>query len=279
MSGRPDTWQSVIEATHRFPVGEAPIDTLIVPIDVTAVFDISSAIVGGEEPWFGPEEPWFGPDGELVGDLDKLFPPPANHGDGGELPRFGPDGELVGDLDKLFQDGPLAPLANHDGRDTTHKAMGAHKVMGAWLFDTFKELRNLGERTGLRVVVVTCDDRPDHGRAPCLLKAHYFHDSRVRSFIGDAGRYYCHQRYLVETVVTARAWPNYRAISEDTTEDGGTIFEEYAAMAEFERAPGDVIVIKDEAEGLGAGRIVYRAPVSSPRPRRGRKKRSVTAAG
>lgn len=229
VSGRPDTWQSVIEATQRFPVGEAPIDTLIVPIDVTAVFDIYSAISGGEEPWFGP------------------------------------DGELVGDLDKLFQDGPLAPPANHPGMDPTHTAMGA------WLFDTFEQLRSLGERTGLRVVVVTCDDRPDHGRAPCLLKAHYFHDSRVRSFIGDAGRYYCHQRYLVETLVTARDRPGYRAISEDTTEDGETIFEAYDAMTEFDRAPGNVIVTKDEAQGL-TGRIVYQAPVSSSRPHRRRKK-------
>ena len=62
-------------------------------------------------------------------------------------------------------------------------------------------------------------------------------------------------------------------------EDGETIFEEYAARIDFDRVPGNVIVLKDETEGLGAGRIVYRAPVRSPRPRSRRKKRSVTAAG
>jgi hypothetical protein len=221
-------------------VGEAPIDTLIVAIDVTAIFDVYGAIVGGQEPWFGP------------------------------------DGELVGDLDKLFQDGPLAPppaAPDQPPRDDT-----THKVMGAWLFDTFDELRGLGERTGLRIVAITCDARSDRGRGPMQV-SHYFTDSRVRSFIGDAGRYYCHQRYLVETVVTARARPKYTAISEDTTEDGETIFEEYDVVTEFDRAPGNVIVIKDEAEGLGAGRIVYRAPVSSSRPHCRRKKRGVTAAG
>src|SRR6185437_1355892 len=45
-SGRPDTWQSVIEATHRFPVADDPIDTLIVAIDVTAIFDVGGAISG-----------------------------------------------------------------------------------------------------------------------------------------------------------------------------------------------------------------------------------------
>ena len=67
----------------------------------------------------------------------------------------------------------------------------------AWLSETLKELRDVCERTGLRVVLVTADMRPDHGRGE-LQRSHFFRDSRVRSHIGDAGRYYAHLRYLVE---------------------------------------------------------------------------------
>ena len=72
------------------------------------------------------------------------------------------------------------------------------KATAAWLWDLLRGLREeVCERLGGTVIVVTVDARPDHGRGP-LLRSHYFRDARVRSSIGDAGRYWAHQRYFVE---------------------------------------------------------------------------------
>ncbi len=72
------------------------------------------------------------------------------------------------------------------------------KATAAWLWGLMRELREQAcERAGGRVIVITTDARPDHGRGR-LLRSHRFHDSRVRSWIGDAGRYWAHQRYHVE---------------------------------------------------------------------------------
>ncbi len=72
------------------------------------------------------------------------------------------------------------------------------KATAAWLWDLLRGLREeVCERLGGTVIVVTVDARPDHGRGP-LLRSHYFRDGRVRSSIGDAGRYWAHQRYFVE---------------------------------------------------------------------------------
>lgn len=78
------------------------------------------------------------------------------------------------------------------------------KAMAALLSPMLAELRDICESTGLKVVLVTVDARPEHGRGP-LLPTHFFRDARVRSHIGDAGRYYAHLRYLVETNDRGRA--------------------------------------------------------------------------
>lgn len=72
------------------------------------------------------------------------------------------------------------------------------KATAAWLWDLLRGLREeVCDLSGGRVIVVTVDARPDHGRGP-LLRSHCFRDGRVRSSIGDAGRYWAHQRYYVE---------------------------------------------------------------------------------
>jgi hypothetical protein len=50
-----------------------------------------------------------------------------------------------------------------------------------------------------------------------------------------------------------------------------TIFCNYNERVEYENIVGNVIIIKDEAEGL-TGRLVYEAPVKPARPRWRKKK-------
>ena len=172
----------------------------------------------------------------------------------GDEPEVGIDGAIVGDLDRLVVDGPLAPPIA--GMDVTHKAMAG------WLADMLGELRQLGEQTGMRIVLVTCDSRPQHAYGN-LQRSHFFRDARVRSSIGDAGRYFAHQRYRIEPAVKTTYRRPY--ITLDETEDGETIFEEHLPYEEHEYVTGSVVVIKDEAEGL-PGRIVYGSSAAlSPR--------------
>lgn len=96
------------------------------------------------------------------------------------------------------------------------------RATGAWLFDLMGELRQVCEQTGFRIILVTVDARPDHGRGD-LRRSHFFRDARVRSIIGDAGRYWCHTRYRVE---------------------------------QGYHGPYRVVMVKDEAEGL-MGRMVW----------------------
>jgi hypothetical protein len=152
-----------------------------------------------------------------------------------------------------FQWGPLMPPASvATGMDPLQTLF---KATGAWLAGLFQELRRHGEETGVRYVIVTCDARPAHGRG-ALQRSHFFRDPRVRSSIGDAGRHYAHMRYLVERVIKT-TWKNGY---HETIEDGdATILVEHHPRVEQEPIVGNVVVIKDEAEGL-TGRLVYEAP-------------------
>jgi hypothetical protein len=99
-------------------------------------------------------------------------------------------------------------------------------AVGAWLWEAIEGLRDLCERENFKVVLVSTDLRPRHGYGP-LHKSHYYKDTRMRSWLGDAGRYLTHQRYRVEL-----------------GEDGW---------------PDRVVAVKDEAEGL-VGRLLYDRP-------------------
>jgi hypothetical protein len=92
------------------------------------------------------------------------------------------------------------------------------------LWETFRNLRRRCEENDGLVMVFTVDHRPEAGRHE-LRRSAYFTDARFRSFIGDAGRQWCHQRYRV---------------------DGGEGQNVHA-----------VTVIKDEAEGVN-GRHLWR---------------------
>jgi hypothetical protein len=125
--------------------------------------------------------------------------------------------------------------------------------MAGWLADMLDGLRRLGEESGLRVVLVTCDACPEHGYGH-MRRSHFFRDGRVRSAIGDAGRYYAHQRYRIERAVKTTYFRAYTEVSEN--EMGETLISEYHAHEEHEYVTGNVVVLKDEVEGL-PGRLVY----------------------
>ena len=99
-------------------------------------------------------------------------------------------------------------------------------AVGAWLWEAIEGLRDICEKENFKVVLVSTDLRPQHGHGK-LHKSHYYKDTRVRSWLGDAGRNLAHQRYRVEP--GDNGWP------------------------------GRVVAIKDEAEGL-VGRLLYEKP-------------------
>ncbi len=216
-----DMYQSAVEKLKTHPF-EDDIETLVVVVDVSASLAVARAAVGDFEP------------------------------------QFDADGVIV-NLDDMFQPGPLMPPEHVvPGMDALPALF---KATGAWLDDLFAQLRQLGEQTGLKVIVVTCDGRPDHGRGS-LLRTHFFKDGRVRSSVGDAGRYNSHVRYLVERVVVATRSSKGR--TETTLDSGQTITQVYDARVEHEVIVGNIIVVKDEAEGQ-SGRLLYQGPVSRPR--------------
>ncbi len=55
----------------------------------------------------------------------------------------------------------------------------------------------------MRILTVTTDMRPKHGRGE-LLPTHRYRDGRVRSHVGDAGRYYAHLRYFIDSDARGR---------------------------------------------------------------------------
>lgn len=222
-----DTYQSVIEASRKYPYDADDVETHVLYVDTSAVAAVASAVVGNQEP--------------TVTD----------------------DGEIIGDFDSIMEPGPLWPEA--PWADALPSLFWA---TGAWLDDLLRELRRIGEETGKRHVIITCDGRTDGGDGP-MKKSHYYTDKRVRSTIGDAGRQHAHMRYLVERVRRTRWVPGYKY---EVHEGDETIVHEHVARVEHEHVVGNIVAIKDEAEGL-PGRIIYEAPVQPERPRWNQKKK------
>lgn len=146
------------------------------------------------------------------------------------------------------------------------------RAMAAWLWETFAGIKDICEKTGLRVVVITADARPDHGKAG-LLPSHYFRDPRVRSFVGDAARYHCHQRYLVERDTYTVSFPARMTRTEHEV-DGAPVFLEEHARVEHRRFVWQIVCMKDLAEGQ-QGRVIY----GGRRPRVGASRRSNSTRG
>jgi hypothetical protein len=226
--GVPDLYQSVVEMAKKHPF-EEDTETLVIVVDATATLAVAEAVVGNVE--------------SEVND------------DGGFI-----------NLDAMFEPGPLMPTKSGMAEPDILSAL--FRATGAWLWDLFEGLRQLGEQTGLKVVVVTVDGRTEWGRG-ALRRGHFFTDARVRSSIGDAGRYYTHQRYLVETVVRTSFTKGHTT----TTDEGGkSITHVFDARVEHEHDVGNIIAVKDEGVGL-AGRLIHEVP-ARPSRRRWRRRTS-----
>jgi hypothetical protein len=104
-------------------------------------------------------------------------------------------------------------------------------AMGTNLWAYLRCLREHVEQTDSLVVLFTVDHRPASGM-DAVRPSNFWTDARVRSWIGDAGRYWCHQRYLVT----------------------------YPSSYGKERGP-QITSIKDEAEGLVGRRLTWRRAV------------------
>lgn len=132
--------------------------------------------------------------------------------------------DAVSTYDPVTGKSACGPLLHPSDLDVFAKHIEA---VGLRFFGMMKELRQVCEQ-GLRVVVVSADARPLHGRGP-LRSSHYFRDGRVRSLLGDAGRYNAHLRYLIQVDAHTRG--------------------------------RRVVMVKDEGEGL-MGRIIWARPDS-----------------
>lgn len=101
-------------------------------------------------------------------------------------------------------------------------------AMAANTWDLLKTLRTTVEQTDAIVTVFSVDHRPDSGKGK-LRPSNFWTDARVRSFLGDAGRYWCHMRLRVEHEMHEAR----RRLSWTTTK---------------------VVALKDETEGI-VGRL------------------------
>lgn len=71
------------------------------------------------------------------------------------------------------------------------------QTIAANIWEPMRYLRTFVESGDSVVLLVTVDLRPDAGKGP-FRPSNNWTDARVRSLLGDAGRYWCHRRFLVE---------------------------------------------------------------------------------
>lgn len=204
-AGDPLTWGSAVKHWHLHPWTD-DVDVVLLVVDTSAVAEWADAFCQGEE--------------ELNGAMvaGPFHPDPQPTGDG-----------------HIWDPG----VASHA------------RVMGHVLWDAFKLMRQACEAEGVSVVIFSVDMRPDHGKCPLYIEkkggqrklraSHLYTDARVRSSTGDAGRYWCHGRYLIEMGRTVRM------------EECGAIVKKKEL-----RMVRRVVLAKDELEGR-TGRVLYSA--------------------
>lgn len=71
------------------------------------------------------------------------------------------------------------------------------QTIAANIWEPMRYLRSFVEGGDAVVLLVTVDLRPEAGKGP-FRPSNNWTDARVRSLLGDAGRYWCHRRFLVE---------------------------------------------------------------------------------
>ncbi len=114
------------------------------------------------------------------------------------------------------------------------------QATAANLWEYLRFIRDSVEKTNGLVVIVSVDSRSPSGKGDLRL-SHRWTDQRIRSTLGDAARYWCHARYLVE----------YRKIE---------------TRSRIIQRPIHVTLIKDEIEGLVGRRLTWRTPESEATP-------------
>lgn len=108
--------------------------------------------------------------------------------------------------------------------------------------------REAFEHDGGKLVVMTADARPHHGRG-ALRRAHFRSDARVRSTLGHAGRHWAHVRYLVEGSPT----PHRISMTKDEHHGviGRIVLETFRGFSIWDRnAGGEVAYPDDDLAGL-----------------------------
>lgn len=168
-----ESWNSLVRMVDSFPATEE-LRTLIVLVDPSIMLAIDELIVPRAESLMD----------QVILEVESEFEGgPMTVNNRGEAPAPDPRPALFSDPN-WQQHWCSFPLYA--------------KATAALLSPMLADLRQVCETTGLKVVLVTVDTRPEHGKGR-LLPTHFFRDGRVRSHIGDAGRHYAHLRYLVES--------------------------------------------------------------------------------
>jgi len=97
-----------------------------------------------------------------------------------------------------------------------------------------------------------------HAMGSTVLPTHRFRDARVRSFIGDAGRYWCHARYLPHMARWTFTRPARTVPTHELDVKGRPTFREFVPREKSGIYVDRIVVVKDEAEGE-PGRIIFQA--------------------
>lgn len=83
------------------------------------------------------------------------------------------------------------------GEACEHAVVAVPRTQASMFWRVLEAATAAFERDGGKLVLISADARPIHGRGR-LLGEHFRSDARVRSTLGGAGRYWAHVRYLVE---------------------------------------------------------------------------------
>lgn len=188
--GNADTWGSILQLLDQYPLHEErEVDVHVIVIDTNASQAVEDAVVQWEaDPSLDDEGP---PDPE-----PEVDPMPSLDSDEATWDAWMERGfnSQVKGTPTWSRPGPLCrPFSSYEPDPTDRRP----KALAAYLWGTMREFRQVAEETDVKFLVITVDCRPDHAYGP-LRASHRFRDARFRSHIGDAGRYWCHQRYRLE---------------------------------------------------------------------------------
>ena len=236
LGGKGETWQSVVEVMDDYPVSD-DMDLWVVVVDVGVV----QAILHGLDPVnlaksVLPIEPdgmvnlaTVASSGFSITEQDVVA--------AGGLVRVNQSGLVEVDFATVSAILKARPKMVPDWWDFRSWGLMPQvaRSVAAWFWPMLAAMRAACESGGINIVLITTDLRPHRGRGS-LEPSHHFTDTRLRSWLGDAGRYLTHMRYLVEHEEDRNWW--------------------------------HVAATKDEAEGR-VGRVLFEGPILAAGSRAG----------